>query len=160
VKVLLFLDVGGSMDDHVRVSAELFSAARSEFKTLEFFYFHNCLYEGVWTDNNRRDERTSTWDVLHKYPSDYKVVIVGDATMGPYEITMAGGSVEHWNEEAGAVWLNRLTDVYAHAVWLNPVEERYWAHAPSVQLVRRLMAERMYPLTLAGLEAATRELAR
>ena len=160
VKVLLVLDVGGSMDDHVRISAELFSAARSEFRTLEFFYFHNCLYEGVWTDNRRRDERLATWDVLHKYPSDYKVVIVGDATMSPYEITVPGASVEHWNEEAGAVWLQRLTDVYPHAVWLNPVPKHHWTHTPSVQLVRRLMTARMFPLPLAGFDAAARELAR
>ena len=160
VKVLLFLDVGGSMDPHVKISEELFSAARSEFKTLEFFYFHNCLYEGVWTDNRRRQERIATWDLLHKYGSDYKVVLVGDATMSPYEVAVPGGSVEHWNEEAGAVWLQRLTDVYSHAAWLNPVPERYWDHTPSVQMIRRLMGERMYPLTLAGLDAAARELGR
>jgi uncharacterized protein with von Willebrand factor type A (vWA) domain len=160
VKVLLFLDVGGSMDPHVRVCEELFSAARSEFKTLEFFYFHNCLYEGVWTDNRRRHDRIATWDLLHKYGSDYKVVLVGDATMSPYEVAVPGGSVEHWNEEAGAVWLQRLTGVYSHAAWLNPVAERYWSHTPSVQMIRQLMGERMYPLTLAGLDAAARELGR
>jgi uncharacterized protein with von Willebrand factor type A (vWA) domain len=160
VKVLLFLDVGGSMDDHVQVCAELFSAARSEFKTLEFFYFHNCLYEGVWTDNTRRQDRIATWDLLHKYGADYKVVVVGDATMSPYEISIPGGSVEHWNEEAGAVWLQRLTGVYSHAVWLNPVQERHWSYTPSVQMIGQLMAGRMYPLTLAGLDAAMRELGR
>jgi uncharacterized protein with von Willebrand factor type A (vWA) domain len=160
VKVLLFLDVGGSMDAHVKVCEELFSAARSEFKTLEFFYFHNCLYEGVWTDNRRRQDRIATWDLLHKYGHDYKVVLVGDATMSPYEVTLPGGSVEHWNEEAGAVWLERLTGVYPHAVWLNPVPDRFWGHTPSVQMIRQLMSGRMFPLTLSGLESATRELAR
>lgn len=160
VKVLLFLDVGGSMDPFIKITEELFSAARSEFKTLEFFYFHNCLYEAVWTDNRRRDQCIPTWDVLHRYGPDYKVVVVGDATMSPYEITMAGGSVEHWNEEAGATWLQRLTDAYAHAVWLNPVPERFWTHTPSVQLARQLMAGRMYPLTLEGLDRAMRELSR
>ncbi|MBW3616333.1 MAG: VWA domain-containing protein [Proteobacteria bacterium] len=160
VRVLLFLDVGGSMDAHVKVCEELFSAARSEFKTLEFFYFHNCLYEGVWTDNRRRQDRIATWDLLHKYGQDYKVVLVGDATMSPYEVTVPGGSVEHWNEESGAVWLERLTGVYAHAAWLNPVPERYWNYTPSVQIIRQLMSGRMFPLTLSGLDAAARELAR
>jgi hypothetical protein len=161
VKVLLFLDAGGSMDAHVRLCEELFSAARSEFKTLEFFYFHNCLYEAVWKDNRRRhDEKIATWDVLHRYPHDYKVVIVGDAAMSPYEVTYAGGSVEHWNEEPGALWLQRLTNVYEKAVWLNPVAERYWDYTPSVGLIRQLMGGRMYPLTLQGLDAAMRELSR
>ena len=160
VKVLLFLDVGGSMDAHVKVCEELFSAARSEFKTLEFFYFHNCLYEGVWTDNRRRQDRIATWDLLHKYGHDYKVVLVGDATMSPYEVTVPGGSVEHWNEEAGAVWLQRLTGVYAQAAWLNPVPERYWPYTPSVRMIGQLMGGRMFPLTLSGLDAAARELGR
>jgi len=161
VKVLLLLDVGGSMDPHVKVCEELFSAARSEFKRLEFFYFHNCLYEGVWKDNRRRHaEKLATWDVLHKFPHDYKVVFVGDATMGPYEITHAGGSVEHWNEESGAAWMGRLTDVYDHVAWLNPVAERYWDYTPSIQVMRRLVGDRMYPMTLEGLERAMRELAR
>jgi uncharacterized protein with von Willebrand factor type A (vWA) domain len=160
VKVLLFLDVGGSMDAHIRVCEELFSAARSEFKTLEFFYFHNCLYEGVWKDNRRREDKIPTWEVLHKYPHDYKVVLVGDATMSPYEITYPGGSVEHWNEEAGAVWMQRLTDVYEKCVWLNPVAEKHWAYTASTQLLRQLMTDRMYPLTLGGLDRAMRELTR
>ncbi len=161
VKVLLFLDVGGSMDSHVKVCEELFSAAKSEFKRLEFFYFHNCLYEGVWKDNARRHaEKIATWDVLHRYPHDYKVVFVGDATMGPYEITHAGGSVEHWNEESGAAWMARLTDVYEQVVWINPIAERYWDYTPSIQVMRRLVGDRMYPMTLSGLETAMRELAR
>ncbi|HEX3663936.1 MAG TPA: VWA domain-containing protein [Rhizomicrobium sp.] len=161
VKVLLFFDVGGSMDAHIRVCEELFSAARSEFKHMEFFYFHNCLYEGVWKDNRRRhSEIIATWDVLHKFLHDYKIVFVGDATMSPYEITYPGGSVEHWNEEAGAVWLQRVTDIYQHAVWLNPVREQHWEYTPSVGMVRQILSDRMYPLTLAGLDSAMRELGR
>jgi len=162
IKVLLFLDVGGSMDPHVRLCEELFSAARTEFKHLEYFYFHNCLYEGVWKDNRRRHtDKTSTWDVLHKYPSDYKVVFVGDATMSPYEVTYPGGAVEHWNEEAGAVWLKRVADVYPHLAWLNPTPQNAWAHTPSIQLIRDILGpQRMFPLTLAGLEGAMRELNR
>ncbi|MFP4004716.1 MAG: vWA domain-containing protein [Alphaproteobacteria bacterium] len=159
VKVLLFFDVGGSMDPHVRVCEELFSAARSEFKHMEYFYFHNCLYEAVWKDNRRRwNETTPTWDVLHTYPSDYKVILVGDATMSPYEITYPGGSVEHWNEEAGAVWLQRVFDIYEHCVWLNPVPERYWDYTPSIQLINQLISGRMFPLTLDGIDRAMREL--
>jgi hypothetical protein len=160
IKVLLFFDVGGSMDPHIRMCEELFSAARSEFKHMEYFYFHNCVYEGVWKDNRRRNqEKIPTWDVLHKYPHDYKVVIVGDATMSPYEITYPGGSVEHWNEEPGALWLYRLADVYERLVWLNPSPRQSWDHTPSVQLVRDIIGpERMYPLTLSGLEGAMREL--
>ena len=140
---------------------ELFSAATSEFKNLEFFYFHNCPYEAVWKDNRRRfQERTPTWDVLHKYGHDYKCVFVGDASMSPYEISHAGGSVEHYNEEAGAAWLQRLTTTYPAAVWLNPVPEKYWGYTSSIQLVRQLMQERMYPLTLAGLDEAMRTLSR
>ena len=161
VKVLLFLDIGGSMDGHIRLCEELFSAAKSEFKTLEFFYFHNCLYEAVWKDNHRRhEERIPTWDVLHKYPHDYKVVFVGDAAMSPYEITYPGGSVEHWNEEAGAVWMQRVTNLYEKAVWLNPTPERHWAYTASTQLMRQLMGDRMYPLTLEGLDRAMRALSR
>jgi hypothetical protein len=161
VKVLLFFDVGGSMDAHIRVCEELFSAARSEFKHMEFFYFHNCLYEGVWKDNRRRhSEIIATWDVLHKFPHDYKIVFVGDATMSPYEITYPGGSVEHWNEEAGAVWLQRVAEIYQHAVWLNPVREQHWEYTPSVGMVRQILSDRMYPLTLAGLDSAMRELGR
>jgi len=161
VKVLLFLDVGGSMDDHIRICEELFSAARGEFKHLEYFYFHNFLYESVWKDNRRRhSERIPTFDVLHKYGHDYKLVFVGDATMSPYEVTYPGGSVEHHNEEAGSVWLQRMLDVYAHAVWLNPQPEDRWGYYDSVGMIRQLMAERMYPLTLSGLEEAMRELVR
>ena len=162
VKVLIFFDVGGSMDPYVKVCEELFSAARAEFKNLEFFYFHNCLYEHVWKDNRRRRQETMpTWDVLHKYPSDYKVIVVGDATMSPYEITYPGGSVEHWNEEAGGVWLQRLAEVYPHLVWLNPASKSSWEYTGSVQLIRDLIGqERMFELSLKGLEGAMRELAR
>jgi hypothetical protein len=161
VKLLLFLDVGGSMDPHIRVCEELFSAATSEFKNLEFFYFHNCVYEGVWKDNRRRHaERLPTWDLLHKYGHDYKLIFVGDASMSPYEITHPGGSVEHFNEEAGAVWIQRLTNTYPSAVWLNPVREQYWGYSQSTVLIRQLMQERMYPLTLDGLDDAMRTLSR
>src|SRR3954464_14306708 len=161
VKLLLFLDVGGSMDPHIKLCEELFSAATSEFKNLEFFYFHNCPYETVWKDNRRRtSERIPTWDLLHKYGHDYKLVLVGDASMSPYEISHAGGSVEHYNEEAGAAWVQRLTTTYPAAVWLNPVPERYWSYTSSVQLVRTLMQDRMYPLTLEGLDDAMRTLSR
>ncbi len=159
VKVLLFLDAGGSMDDHVEVCEELFSAARSEFKHLESYYFHNCLYESVWRDSRRRHaERQATLDVLHTYGSDYKVIFVGDATMSPYEIVAAGGSVEHWNEEPGQLWMARVLNTYKHAVWLNPQPEEWWDHYESVRIIRRLMGGRMYPLTLGGLDAAMREL--
>ncbi|MGD9817014.1 MAG: VWA domain-containing protein [Hyphomonadaceae bacterium] len=161
VKVLLFLDIGGSMDSHVKLCEELFSAARAEFKHMEFFYFHNCLYESVWKDNRRRhDEKTATWDVLHKFPHDYRVVFVGDATMSPYEITYPGGSVEHWNEEAGAVWLQRMSDIYERLVWLNPTPRAHWDHTPSIQIVREIIGERMFPLTIEGLDGAMRELSR
>jgi uncharacterized protein len=161
VKLLLFLDVGGSMDPHVKLVEELFSAATSEFKNMEFFYFHNCLYESVWKDNRRRfSERTATWDVLHKFGHDYKVVIVGDASMSPYEITHAGGSVEHYNEEAGASWMQRLTNTYPATVWLNPVPEQYWGYTQSIRIVQQLMSDRMYPLTLDGLDDAMRTLSR
>ena len=161
VKLLLFLDVGGSMDPHVKVCEELFSAATAEFKHLEFFYFHNCLYEGVWKDNRRRfAERTPTWDVLHKFGHDYKPLFVGDAQMSPYEITHPGGSVEHNNPEPGALWLKRMTDVYASAAWLNPVPEQHWGTSQSTRLIRELLDDRMYPMTLQGLDAAARSLAR
>ena len=161
IKVLLFLDIGGSMDGHIKLCEELFSAARSEFKHLEYFYFHNCLYESVWKDNHRRHvDRIATADVLHKFPRDYKVVIVGDATMSPYEITHPGGSVEHMNEEPGAVWLKRIVDTYEHLVWLNPAPKQQWQHPPSSELVREIIgAQRMFELTLAGLDGAMRELA-
>jgi uncharacterized protein with von Willebrand factor type A (vWA) domain len=161
VKLLLLLDVGGSMDPHVKVCEELFSAAHTEFKNLEFFYFHNCPYESLWKDNRRRfAERTPTWDVLHKFGHDWKIVFVGDASMSPYEITHPGGSVEHFNEEAGAVWMQRLVNTYPSSVWLNPVPEKYWSYGQSTQIVRQLMHERMYPLTLAGLDEAMRALSR
>ncbi|RST30826.1 VWA domain-containing protein [Sphingomonas ginkgonis] len=161
VKLLLFLDVGGSMDPHVKLCEELFSAARTEFKHLEHFYFHNCIYEGVWKENRRRwTERTPVHDILHKFGADHKLVIVGDAAMSPYEISMPGGSVEHMNEEAGAVWLQRLTDTYASVAWLNPTPEAYWGHSASTAMIRQLMDDRMYGLTLEGLDSAMRELSR
>jgi hypothetical protein len=161
VKVLLFLDVGGSMDDHVKVCEELFSAARTEFKHLEYFYFHNFLYESVWKDNRRRSsERFPTTRLLHTFAADYKVIFVGDATMSPYEIAYPGGSVEHHNEEAGAVWLQRVLDVYPKAVWINPQPEDRWDYYESLRMTRQLMGERMYPLTLDGLDRAMRELTR
>ena len=161
VKVLLFFDIGGSMDGHIKLCEELFSAARAEFKTMEFFYFHNCLYEGVWKDNRRRAvERLSTWDVLHKYGRDYKVIFVGDATMSPYEITYPGGSAEHWNEEPGDVWLERVTETYGSVVWLNPTSPREWEFTTSISLIRELLNDRMFPLTIEGLDQAMRELVR
>ncbi len=161
VKLLLFLDVGGSMDPFITLVEELFSAATAEFKNLEFFYFHNCLYEGVWKDNRRRfAERTPTWDILHKYGHDYKVVFVGDAAMSPYEITQPGGSVEHFNEEPGATWLQRMTNTYPASVWINPTTQQHWGYSQSTQVIRQLMHDRMYPLTLAGLDDAMRELTR
>ncbi|MDA8254907.1 MAG: VWA domain-containing protein [Betaproteobacteria bacterium] len=159
VKVLLFLDIGGSMDDHIKICEELFSAAKSEFKHLEYFYFHNCIYDYVWKDNRRRHgERFPLWDVMHKYGEDYKVVVVGDATMSPYEILQPGGSVEYSNEEAGAVWLQRMLDTWPRAVWLNPEPERLWDYRHSIELIRTIFNSRMFPLTLAGLERAMREL--
>ncbi len=162
IKVLLFLDIGGSMDDHIAACEELFSAARAEFKHLEHFYFHNCIYEGLWKDNRRRhSEKLSTWDVIHTYGPDYKVVIVGDASMSPYEISSAGGSVEHWNEESGATWLGRLCRTWSHAVWLNPLPEKHWTYTPSIRMVQKVIGEpRMFPLTIAGLERAMRTLSR
>ncbi|MEP2102323.1 MAG: VWA domain-containing protein [Parasphingorhabdus sp.] len=161
VKLLLFLDVGGSMDPFIKLCEELFSAATSEFKNLEFFYFHNCLYEGVWKDNRRRfSERTNTWDILHKYGHDYKLIFVGDASMSPYEITHPGGSVEHFNEEAGVTWLQRMTNTYPATAWLNPVPEKQWGYSQSVKIVKELMNDRMYPLTLEGLSDAMKELTR
>lgn len=161
VKLLLFLDVGGSMDPFVKLCEELFSAATTEFKNLEFFYFHNCPYEGVWKDNKRRfSERTPMWDVLHKFGHDYKLIFVGDASMSPYEITHPGGSVEHFNEEAGAVWMHRLTTTYPAAAWLNPVAQEQWGYSQSAKIIRELMNDRMFPLTLAGLDDAMRELTR
>ncbi len=159
VKVLLCLDVGGSMDDHVKICEEMFSAARSEFKHLEYFYFHNFIYESLWKDNRRRHaERIPLSEITHKYGPDYKLVLVGDATMSPYEIVYAGGSVEHWNEEPGAVWIKRLLEVYPKAVWLNPEPQKRWDYTPSVKLTRELMDDRMFPLTISGLDDAIRKL--
>jgi hypothetical protein len=153
VKVLIFFDAGGSMDPHVKVCEELFSAARTEFKHLEYFYFHNMLYDYVWRDNFRRfQEKTETYDLFHKYAADYKVIFIGDASMSPYEIESAGGSVEYYNKESGAAWMERLTDIYDKVVWLNPVREDYWEHTPTIQRVRELVDGRMFPLTLGGLE--------
>ncbi|MEC8000873.1 MAG: hypothetical protein VX175_01320 [Pseudomonadota bacterium] len=161
VKVLLFLDVGGSMDPHVKVCEELFSAARSEFKHLKHFYFHNFLYDNVWENNIRRhNQRTPLHDVMHKFGHDYKVVIVGDASMSPYEIVQPGGSVEHWNEEPGAIWLERLRSTYEKCVWLNPVPEDEWQYTQSISIANQLMEEKMYPLTLGGLEDAMGFLAK
>ena len=159
VKVLLCLDVGGSMDDHVRVCEEMFSAARSEFKHLEYYYFHNFVYESLWKDNRRRHaERVPTNEITHKYGADYKLIFVGDATMSPYEIVYPGGSVEHWNEEAGAVWIQRLLATYPKAIWLNPEPRERWNFTPSIKLTRELMDDRMFPLTVSGLDEAIRAL--
>ena len=161
IKVLMLMDIGGTMDEHVKLAEELFSAAKTEFKHLEFFYFHNCLYDFVWKDNRRRhSERTRTWELLHKYGHDYKVIFVGDATMSPYEILQPGGSVEYFNEEPGAAWIKRVTDVYAKCVWLNPEPEEIWAYRQSISIVKELMNGRMYPTTLGGLERAMRALAK
>ncbi len=161
VKLLLLLDVGGSMDPHIKLCEELFSAATGEFKNLEFFYFHNCPYESLWKDNRRRHtERTPTWEMLHKFGHDYKLVFVGDAAMSPYEITHPGGSVEHFNEEAGAIWMQRLVATYPAAVWLNPTAERYWNYSASTRILQELIQDRMYPLTLEGLDRAMRTLSR
>ncbi len=161
IKVLLFFDAGGSMDPFIRLCEELFSAARTEFKHMEYFYFHNCLYDFVWKDNKRRwTDKTPTWDVLHKYPHDYKVIFVGDASMSPYEITVPGGSVEYFNEEPGAVWMDRVTRIYPSAVWLNPLPKKQWDYSGSIRMIRDLMENRMYPLTLEGLDAAMTELRR
>ena len=157
VKVLLFLDVGGSMDDHIRVVDELFSAARAEFKHMEHFYFHNCLYEGVWTDNRRRwTEQTPTWDVLHRFGRDYKCIFVGDASMSPYEIAVPGGANEHWNPEAGEVWLRRAAETWPDHVWLNPVPQAHWGYTQSIAMIGRIFENRMMPMTLDGLTQAMR----
>ena len=161
VKVLLFLDIGGSMDDHVRVCEELFSACHSEFKHLEYYYFHNCVYEFLWKDNRRRhSERIDTHDVLHKYGNDYKLIFVGDAAMSPYEILQPWGSVEYNNAEPGATWLRRLTDTWPHAIWLNPESEHAWQYRQSTSLIHNLMGGRMFPLTLDGLERGMRLLSK
>ena len=159
IKVLLCLDIGGSMDDHVRICEEMFSAARSEFKHLEYFYFHNFVYESLWKDNRRRHaERVPTSEITHKYGPDYKLVFVGDATMSPYEIVYAGGSVEHWNEEPGAVWIKRLLSAYPKAIWLNPEPRQRWDFTPSIKLTRELIDDRMYPLTISGLDQGIKAL--
>ncbi len=159
IKVLLFLDVGGSMDPYVRTCEELFSAARSEFKHLEHYYFHNFLYESLWRDNNMRaNVRVPTSQVMQTYGADHKLVFVGDATMSPYEIMAVGGSVEHWNEEAGAVWIARMLAIFPYAIWLNPQPEEYWGHIPSIGMVKELMSDRMFPMTMEGLERAMKAL--
>ncbi len=161
IKVLLFLDVGGSMDNHVRIVEEMFSAARGEFKHLEHFYFHNCLYDTVWRENgNYRSDCIKVWNLLHTYGSDYKVIFVGDASMNPYEIKRAGGAVDHWNEDPGEIWMQRLLNFYKNAVWLNPVKEQWWEHTGSIGLIGHLLGNRMYPMTLEGLDHAMQELSR
>ena len=161
VKVLMFLDIGGTMDDHIKLCEELFSAAKTEFKHLEYFYFHNCLYDYVWKDNRRRhSERTRIFDIMHKYGHDYKLVFVGDATMSPYEILQPGGSIEYSNDEAGAVWLKRMLEVYHRAVWLNPEPEEIWPYRQSIGILREIMGGRMYPTTIEGLERAMRSLVK
>ncbi|MDO8268933.1 MAG: VWA domain-containing protein [Moraxellaceae bacterium] len=161
VKVLLFFDVGGSMDPHVRICEELFSAARSEFKHMEYFYFHNFIYEGVWQDNFRRwSERMPVWDIIHKYGPDYRVIFVGDASMSPYEVMAVGGSVEHFNEEPGAVWMKRLTNHFQKVIWLNPEPERLWNGTQSIVMARDLVEQRMHPLTLKGIEAGMKYLSK
>jgi len=161
VKVLLFFDIGGSMDDHIKLCQEMFSAAKTEFKHMEYFYFHNCLYDYVWKDNRRRHaERTPTVDILHKYGHDYKLIFVGDATMSPYEILQPGGSIEYANDEAGAVWMRRMLNVYPKAVWLNPEPEQLWPYRQSISVIREIMEARMYPITIEGLERAMRYLSK
>ena len=161
VKVLLFFDIGGSMDDHIKLCQEMFSAAKTEFKHMEYFYFHNCLYDDVWKDNRRRhSERTPTVDILHKYGHDYKLIFVGDATMSPYEILQPGGSIEYSNDESGAVWMRRMLDVYPKAIWLNPEPEQLWPYRQSISVIREIMESRMYPITIEGLERAMRYLSK
>ncbi len=161
VKVLLFLDVGGSMDPYIRLVEELFSAARSEFKHMEYFYFHNCLYEGVWKDNARRwGEKLSTWDILHTYGKDYKCIFVGDASMSPYEVAYVGGANEHYNAEAGQTWLTRAREQWPDNVWINPVSDQAWGYTQSIDMIRQIFDNRMYGMTLKGIEAAMKELGR
>jgi uncharacterized protein with von Willebrand factor type A (vWA) domain len=160
VKVLLFFDVGGSMDPHIKLVEELFSAARTEFKNLEHFYFHNCLYEGVWRDNTRRwNAQTPTWDVLRTYGSDYKCIFVGDASMSPYEVAVPGGANEHWNKEAGHVWLARARDQWPSHLWINPVPKKYWDYTQSIGMIQEVFgADRMVPMTLEGITAGMKQL--
>lgn len=161
VKVLLFLDIGGSMDWHIELAEQLFSAAKSEFKHFEHFYFHNCPYEGVWKENRRRhDQRVPTAEIIRTYPKDYRLIFVGDASMSPYEIVQPGGSVEHWNEEAGQVWMQRLTEHFARHIWLNPVKQNLWGYTQSITIMQRLLGGAMFPLTLDGLEGAMKALGR
>ena len=161
VKVLLFFDIGGSMDDHIKLCEEMFSAAKTEFKHMEYFYFHNCLYDYVWKDNRRRHaERTPTADIMHKYGHDYKLIFVGDATMSPYEILQPGGSIEYSNDESGAVWMRRMLNVYPKAIWLNPEPEQLWPYRQSISVIREIMETRMYPITIEGLERAMRYLSK
>ena len=161
VKVLMFLDIGGSMDDHIKLCQELFSASKTEFKHLEYYYFHNCLYDFVWKDNRRRhQERFRTWDILHKYGHDYKLIFVGDATMSPYEILQPGGSIEYHNEEAGAIWIKRMLDVYSKAIWLNPEPKEVWSYRQSIGVIKDLMGDRMFPTTIDGLEKAMKVLTK
>jgi len=161
VKVVLFLDVGGSMDDHIKIVEELFSAARAEFKHLEYYYFHNCLYEGVWRDNARRwDAVTPTQEVLNTYGSDYKCIFVGDASMSPYEIAYPGGANEHWNAESGQTWLQRARTQWPEHLWINPVPEKYWAYTQSIGMIREIFENRMVPMTLEGIERGMKELGR
>jgi uncharacterized protein with von Willebrand factor type A (vWA) domain len=159
IKVLMFFDVGGSMDDHIRVCEQLFSAVHTEFKHLEFFYFHNCVYENVWRDNSRRhNEGIDLQEILHKYGRDYKVIFIGDATMGPYEITYPGGSVEHWNEEAGSIWMQRILDHFNKVIWLNPQPEQQWGYYHSIEIMKSIVERKMYPLTIEGLTDGIKEL--
>jgi len=161
VKVLIFFDVGGSMDPYVRTCEELFSATKTEFKHLEYFYFHNALYDYVWKDNFRRyNEKTETIDVLRTYSADYKVIFVGDASMSPYELESPGGSVEYYNKETGVEWLERMAETYPKLIWLNPVRQDYWEHTPTIQRVRSILEDRMFPLTLGGLEEGISLLAK
>ncbi len=161
VKVLLFLDVGGSMDPHIKVVEELFSAARAEFKHLEYYYFHNCLYEGVWRDNSRRwNAQTPTWEVLRTYGPDYKCIFVGDASMSPYEVAYPGGANEHWNEEAGQVWLHRAREQWPNHLWINPLPEKHWRYTQSVQMISDVFQGRMVPMTLDGIDRGMRDLGR
>lgn len=159
VKVLMFFDVGGSMDPYIEQVEQLFSAAKTEFKHLEYFYFHNCVYETVWQDNSRRyTDKKEVWELIRTYGRDYKVIFVGDASMGPYEISYPGGSVEHWNEEAGEAWINRLTSHFDNVAWLNPVKEAHWQYTVSIDYIKQLMSDNMFPMTIAGLESAIKSL--